>query len=707
VHIPRAARLVTTVALVAAFTLVPAAALAYDPPTLTGELTDVAGVLSTGEKSSVQSALDRLAADTRYQLYVVYVGTFTGADSAEAWTTTTAQQSGLGADDFVLAVAVDARRYWLAPTETDTVTADEAAAVAAAVEDDLRAGDWAQAAITAADGIREAAGEGSSGSGSGSGSTGAGSSGGSGGASAGLLVGLLALVAALVAVIVLAARRAGRRGRAGALADSAGAGRAVDPYAAMPTAELDSRSSSALVAMDDALRASEQELGFAQAQFGDAATTEFTATLAQGKTKITEAFRLRQRLDDAEPDTEADVRATATAILRICDEVDAGLDAQKAAFDELRALEDHVEQALDAHERAALDLRTRIDPARATMAVLAATYPPTALASVTHNADQAAQLLDEVDRTVGAGREAAGGGQRGQAVGYSRAAETALAQVGTLLAAVDGAGAELAGAAAHLDAGMASITADLSDAARLAPGDPAVVPAVTAAGQAVTEATTARTGTGDPLAALRTLAQAEAALDAALVPMRAREEALRRAQGLLAQALGRLDSALRATGDYLDTRRGAVGPEARTRLAEAQRLRQQAQDQGATDPQAALATAQQAEQLVGQASRLAQDDVARDDAARRGPGTGGGGGSSNVGGMVLGGILLDSLLRGGGGWGGGSRGGMFGGGGGRSSGGFGGGGFGGGGFGGGGRSSGGGGRSGGGGFRGGGRGGGF
>ncbi len=453
-----------------------------------------------------------------------------------------------------------------------------------------------------------------------------------------------------------------------------------DELAALPTAELDRRSGSALVAIDDALRSSEQELGFAQAQFGVDATKEFAQVLDGGKAKATEAFRLRQALDDDVPDTEEQKRTWTTQILRLCAEVSAALDTQKQAFDDLRNLEDHVEQALDDHAEAAAGLTQRIGPARATLKALAAQYPAEALASVTSNPDQAEHLIADVTDAIAAGRTAAAApDHRGEAVGYARAAEAALDHTKTLLDAVDSAGADLAAAGAKLDSGLASITSDLAEAVRLAPGNPAVVPQVQAAQQAIQVATVARAGTGDPLAAVRGLTAAEAALDASLAPMREHEEQGRRALALLDETLGRLDSSISATADFISTRRGVVGPEARTRLAEAQRLRDQAVAQRSTDPAGALPVAQRAQQLVDDANAAAQQDVQNNQPPWGGTPTGGG---NNLGGMVLGGLLLGSLLRGGGGGGGGwGGGGGFGGGG--FGGGGGGGGFGGGGFGGG------------------------
>ncbi|RHA44538.1 TPM domain-containing protein, partial [Cellulomonas rhizosphaerae] len=420
------------------------------PLTLTGEITDQVGALD-GSQADVQAALDRLAQDTPYQLYVVYVSDFGGADPVD-WVQDTAAASGLGSRDVVLAVATDARRYALAPQSVEGLSSGQMEAAAAAAEDHLRQGDWAGAAIATADSLREQA-------------TGSGSSG--GGGFGNLFVIALVALAALLGLRWLLARR--RRATAGK-PDGPPAPPA-DELAEVPTAELDRRSASALVAIDDAVKASEEELGFAQAQFGAAATAEFETVLGDAKSQVTEAFRLRQTLDDEIPDTDPQVRETATRILRTCATVAGALDAQKTGFDRLRDLESHVGEALDEHARTAALARGKVDPARATLTTLAATYPPVTLASVARNPDQAAQLLDEVESAVARGHEAVASGERGTAVGYARAAEVALSQVATLLGAVDRAGPELAAVGARLDKAITSISADLADVDRLAPGD--------------------------------------------------------------------------------------------------------------------------------------------------------------------------------------------------------------------------------------------
>ncbi|HEY0118851.1 MAG TPA: TPM domain-containing protein, partial [Cellulomonas sp.] len=434
---------------------VPAAlpASAAGPVTIgAGEITDQSGVLQGNDRATIQAALDRLNTDTGLQLYVVYVPDFGGEQPVD-WAQATATASGLGSDDVVLAVATQASRYALAPEQTRNVTSDEMQQVYEQVGQKLHGRDWAGAAVTAADGIRAAAAS----------SNGSGGSAGSGATDGGMVVqpatssgpgiGSLLLVGIVVVggLVVLAVTLANRRRAPG------GPAAPPDELSGLPTAELDRRSGSALVAIDDALRSSEQELGFAQAQFGADATKDFAQVLADGKAKTTEAFRLRQALDDDVPDTEAQKRAWTTQILQLCGAVSAALDAQKKAFDELRNLEDHVEEVLDAHAQSSASLVQRIGPAKATLKALTTQYSADALASVTHNVDQADQLLSDANEAISSGKLVARTpDHRGEAVGYARAAEAALDHAKTLLDAVDSAGADLAAAGQRLDAGVAS-----------------------------------------------------------------------------------------------------------------------------------------------------------------------------------------------------------------------------------------------------------
>lgn len=651
------------------------AAHAVAPFRVADRVTDQVGALG-GRTAEVRSHLDRLSADTRFDLWVVFVDTFDGANP-QTWADDTATVSQLGVDDILLAVATGDRAYAFSLDTAASVTDAQIAHVRAdLVEPLLTSSDWAGAAIAAADGFRAAALGTAADTGAGTGTTTGTASSGSGS----LLVVLVLVLVVLVGGVALVIRSANRRA---ATRRPGTGGTPGDALAALPTAELSSRASAALVAIDDAIKASEQELGFAQAQFGLEATAAFSAALVDAKRAVAEVFTLRQQLDDTVPETEPQARAMMTQIIRTCDEVGAALDAHADEFDKLRDLQARAPELLDDAEARSAEVVARLPAARTTLAGLATRYPPEALASVSANPDQVERLAAGIAETVASGRASLSAEDRGAAVAAARAAQAALAQAVGLLDAVDQAGAQLASAGQSLDAGIASLSSDLADAARLAPTDAALGNPVADARRAVDAAQQARSG-GDPLAALRDLTQAEAALDAALAPYRERAEQADRARARLTDLLGRVTAQISALAAYIESRRGAVGPEARTRLSEAARHAQQAQSAATSDPVTALTEATRADQLVQAAQQLAQRDVAAfEEQQRRSSGPGGTPGGTA--GLILGGILIDQLLRGGG------RGGGFGGGG------FGGG-FGGGGFGGGGR----GGRGGGGGFGGGG-----
>ncbi|NMM35286.1 MAG: hypothetical protein HHJ13_15080 [Phycicoccus sp.] len=466
---------------------------------------------------------------------------------------------------------------------------------------------------------------------------------------------VLLVVVVLVTLVWSLRQLAGRRhGAASGVASVLPA----DEFSGFTTASLNARASAALVTIDDAVKTSEQELGFAEAQFGLEATATFGKALDAAKTSVARAFAIRQQLDDAFPETEPQARAMAAQIIQTCTQVGLDLDAHTQEFDALRDLQSRAPELLDEVTQRAADISRRIPAARTTLEDLSASYPATALASVGSNPDQVDRLMAGIAATVAVGRSALATGDREAAVRAARSGEAALAQAISLLDAVDHAEAALAAACRQLGETIASLSSDVIEAARLAPSDPVVNAQAATVTAAILRAQQERTG-GDPLATLRTLTRTQAEFGASLAPFRARaahdEHVRKRLEEMIAHASAQID----AVGAYIDSRRGAVGPEARTRLSEAARHTEQAQELATTDPDRALAEATQGGHLVDSAQVLAQQDVAdfeqrqRQDTGRPAVDSLG-----NPVGMVLGGILIDQLLRGGGrGFGGGFGGG--------------------------------------------------
>lgn len=594
-----------------------------DPPIdVTGEITDTAGVLSSSDEAKVQNAVDEYQDATGFQLFVVYVKSFDGL-SGRDWAHETAIKSGLGTTETLLAIATDDRRYGTSiPGDHPISDSDFNRVEADKIEPALNEDDWAGAAIAAAEGYTDAA-EGS-----------------------GLPWGAILIGGAAVAGggALLVRRMRRKYDDTHVVLDEHG--QPVDPLSQLSTDELNKQSSAALVGIDDAIKTSEQELGFAEAQFGKDATREFAEAVKAGHESIKEAFGLRQKLDDSEPETEPEKRHMASEIIRLCLAVSESLDEQVDKFDELRDLQAKAPEVLKDLEQRAGEILERIPGARTVINQLTATYPATSLASVDKNADQAEALITAAREQITHGTTALKTDDRATAVTHARAAEDAVGQASKLLDAVADADTDLKAAPAKIAERLASLRLDVNDATRLATNDPDISRAAAAA----TEAISYSQQTGhDPLAAEAGLETAEATLDDLLAPIRAAAAEAEKARVALTESLGRVTSRVKAVGDFIETRRGAVGAEARTRLSEAARHLDRASQTVTKDPAASLEALQKAEAFVNEAEQLAQNDVGNWERSQRQSSGGAGGGLNS---MVLGGILIDALGRGGGGGGG-------------------------------------------------------
>ncbi|MCD2443960.1 TPM domain-containing protein [Agromyces sp. SYSU K20354] len=621
-------------------------AWAEDPVTFgSSPVVDSAGVLGD-QADDVVAALDESAQRSGRQLFVAYVDTFTNPEAADEWAVRTAIDNNMGSEDYLLAVAVDGRAYYLSAASDASLSDAELDRISLEViEPRLRDEDWAGAATAGAEAI-------------------AGDTGG-GGIGAGFIWFLVIAAAVIIVVAIVLARRKKKRGQV-----EAGPGGVPLPS----IDDLRRRAGSALVQADDAMKTSAEELGFAVASYGDEATAEFRAALESAKAKVAEAFALQQRLDDAEPDTDDERRAWYGGIIQLTGEADALLDEQAERFDALRDLERNAPEALARVETAAVGAEREIAPAVQRLNALKSQYGESALAPVADNPEQAQVRMRFARESLAAAKTAVDAGQGGPAAVSIRAAEEAVDQAKLLSVAVERLAADLAAADQAVTAGVAELDRDVQAARSLN------TEATTAlADRVAAEASDIRSSIGrpgrDPLALQARLEQVDAEIDAAIQGARDAAEQAARARSQLDRSLAAARAQVHATEDYLVARRGAVGAEARTRLAEAGRLLVQAEAVAATDPAGALSTAQRADQLARSAMSLAQQDVGGFGGGMgggfggSGGGTGGGGGG-DIFGAVLGGILINSVLGGGGGGGGfGGGGGGFGG-----SGGFGGGG---------------------------------
>jgi len=610
-------------ALTAAFSIVIGGAVsasATDPVSLgSGRVLDEAGVLSAADERAIQERSEQLAESSGVDLWVVFVDEFSDPASAEEWANDTAELNNLGPQQYLLAIATEGRAYYLSGDSQGPVSEQQLLDIENdRVLPELRDGDWAAAAIAAADGLADA-------------------TGGGGGIGGILFVVLLIVVAGAIVWLVIRARRKGR-----ASAD-AGPG----DTAQLSLEELSRRAASALVQTDDAIKTSEQELGFARAQFGDAATVEFENALAQAKTDLDQAFALKQQLDDSTPDTEQEKRAWNAEIIELCEHANSELDAKAEAFDELRQLEQNAPEALTRVQAERTAVVPVVDAAAAKLSDLQASYAGEELVTIADNVPQAQQRLAFAEEQLAAAEAAVGDGDGARAAVGIRAAEEATAQARLLADAIAKLGDDLATAERDAAALIDDLEKDIATAGALPDADGRVAGVVAATRQRVESARPLLTGTAKrPLQALDSLEKANAEIDAALAAVRDAQEKKQRAAAQLQQLLSHAQAQVSAAEDYITSRRGAVGATARTRLAEAGASIVQARQLAAADPVQAVAIAQRANELAAQAIQLAQNDVG---AFGGGGSFGGGGGGGDLMGAVLGGIVINSMLGGGGG----------------------------------------------------------
>ncbi|MER7446568.1 TPM domain-containing protein [Microbacterium sp. NPDC097977] len=647
------------------------AASATDPLTLdSGYVTDEAGVLTPSEEASVEARLQTLSENSSADLFVVLVDDFTSPSDDAQWADAVAQSNNLGSEQYLLAIAVEGRSYYISAAPDGPLSDSTLDGVEDKILPLASQNDWEGAITLAADEIQ-----------------------GDGGAGALrttlIVVGViaLALVIWLVVALVRRSRRAAAVRRRGAMPERPDPS---DPFSTLTDEQVQTQAGAALVQADDAITSSREELGFAVAQFGEAATATFSGAIETAKAKMSEAFDLKQKLDDEIEDTVQDRRAWHIRIIGICDEIDDMLDANAEAFDALRKLEQNAPQELERVRAQRASVQSLLASAAPALATLTATYDAASIATVADNPAQAQERIELADRSIAAAAEAISAGQTGTAAFAIRTAEQSTAQAGQLAQAVTTLGTELGEIEATAQALVTELQGDIATAQQLPDPSGAIAAAASATQAELQRAQNHLTGSArSPQAALAALTAANTQIDAAIAQGRESVARAQRAVQMLEQTLAQAGSEIRSTREFIETRRGTVGSTARTRLSQAEVGLTRALDLRATNTEAALTEATHALDLARQAAASAQSDLQAYSSDRYDSGWGGGGlfggggnsGGSGLGGDILGGIIGGLISGGGssggssrrsswrsGGGGGGFRSSGFGGGGGRSSG---------------------------------------
>jgi hypothetical protein len=412
-------------------------------------------------------------------------------------------------------------------------------------------------------------------------------------------------------------------------------------------AELARRARSALVAVDERIRTTTDELDFAVAELGEAATKDLRDALSAVRTHLGEAFHLNQLNHDEIPDTPDELRTRNARIAQLCEWADELLD------DRTTALANDIERVRRAPEILAqvradtASLNERLPHARDTLQRLSLRYSESALRQVAEGADEAEQLLTFAAHSADVSARRRQAGRREEA---NLALETATEAVRRAEAIIDGV-EDFEIEALRAESTLADVVADSRGdivAARQAPQVPAVTAAVTALENALAALPASRVK-ADPFAELSQLREANSGLDAAIAV--ARERAARPIPPVahVRHALDDADRQIAVARNVIAGHRGWIGADARTRLAEAERTRIDAEPLAVDEDtrEQAMSLARRSGALASEALQLAQRDI--DSSRPQDPGWGGQGGGRRGGmsdgmGGILGGLVIGSLL---------------------------------------------------------------
>ena len=569
---------------------------------------DEAGVLGD-DAPRVEAALESLFDEIGAPLVVVIVDTFEAPQNGAEWADAAAIASGLGERDALLAIAVQDRSFGISPgldfpVSDDALASAEAEALIPALRDDR----WADAIVDYSERLASP-----------------------GGSVLPLVIGALVIV--VVVIIIVLVVRSRRRGT--------GTTRAPEKQS---LEQLEQSASRRLVELDDALATSEQELGFAEAQFGTEPTAGFRDALTRARALVTEAFRTRGALEET-TDEAGPRREALLSVIAQCDEADALLAAQEDAFEALREVEQNLSGAITT-ARGALDAAaSAVESTTATLDRLREEYAESALRDIADAPEQLPRLLQLAEAELQAALAAHERQEPSAAAIEVRSAQLVLAQLHSTAAAVDRRAAEL-GEARSAVADQRSDLASGIEAARAIPSTSAGSPELTAA-VAVAQSALDEIDDRDPVATLTRLVGADRALDAELADAREESERRAAAEGALERTLASTRSAILSAAEYIASHRGAVDASARARLAEAQAQLDVALDARASDPVSALETAQGAHDLARRALEAAERDVRGALEPRGAIGGLTGSGSSGGGGALVGGLLGGLLGSGG------------------------------------------------------------
>ena len=562
-------------------------ALAASPMSISDSVTDPDGWLSSADRSTIESATSR-AASSGKPVKVVVVANFSGTD-AQSWCGQILDRSSLANSTVVYVIAYDQRRD-AACTDNGAPSATLQSAVRAS-EAQMTSNPLTSSAV--ANGVNAFVSTYVNGtSTSGSSSTGSSHSSNAGatnddtGSLFSMFIMFLLLAGGVIAITIGVARSS-RRNRLAAQQAAQ-----VDAESARHAAQEANRQ---LLSADEQVRTATDELNYARAQFGLNSTDEFARAIEAGKAAVSRGFSAQAQMNSAT--APAEQLRLATAIMQDLGTNMNPLSTIQASFATKRAEQASLpERIAEARERLSEELAD-LERAKSELTSISALYPAQMLASLQDNPDQASALLTSA-RTALDTAEASAATDRAHAASALDTALRALTMANHQTDAIFSAKSDLDAIRDRLVAAISSISSDITDVNELNT-DPAVFnPLVADAHAAIAEAQAALANNGDPLAALEHLRMSEATLDAALEPLRTKEEAYEKARTAAEAQISLAESAVAQAQRYVQGRRGAIDLELRSTLNNAESALSTARRSLEDDPEAASTHAMNARALA-------------------------------------------------------------------------------------------------------------
>ena len=562
-------------------------ALAASPMSISDSVTDPDGWLSSADRSTIESATSR-AASSGKPVKVVVVANFSGTD-AESWCQQTVERSSLTNGAVVYVIAYDQRRD--AACSFNGPSSSSLQGAVRASEKQLTPNPLTSSAV--ANGVNAFVNtllNGTSNSGSSSTNPSYSSNPGATDDDVRPLVGMSVMFLLLVGGVIAIAIGVARSSRRNRLAAQQAA--QVDAESAARAAQEANRQ---LLSADEQVRTATDELNFARAQFGLNSTDEFARAIEAGKAAVSRGFSAQAQMNSAT--APAEQLRLATAIMRDLGANMNPLSTIQASFATKRAEQASLpERIAEARERLAEEL-TGLERAKSELSSISTLYPAQMLASLQDNPEQAEALLTSARSALDTA-EASAPTDRAHATSALDTALRALTMANHQTDAIFSAKSDLDAIRDRLVAAISSISSDITDVNELNT-DPAVFnPLVADAHAAIAEAQAALANTGDPLAALEHLRMSEATLDAALEPLRTKEEAYEKARKAAEAQISLADSAVSQAERYVQGRRGAIDLELRSTLNNAETALSTARRSLDDDPEAASTHAMNARALA-------------------------------------------------------------------------------------------------------------